>query len=181
MRVVIVPGYGDRADYLKKLSDRWLKRFGSELVIVPFGWSGEVASFDAKDLNFMDRIKSMGEVGIIGISAGASAALRAQQLLGDQVRKVVTVCGPVHASLMNKDTLHDKYSLLEQSLAKLQPKKIPAEDVLTLRPLYDELVPVQAMKLEGATDIRMKMIGHGPSILWAMYRHAQDMNNFLSE
>lgn len=179
MNIAIVPGYGDRLGYLERLTRNWPDRFGSQVSIVPFGWSGEAASFDEKDQKFLDTIQAMGEVGIVGISAGASAALRAKQAFLGQVTRVVTICGPVHLQHMKREKLHDKYPLLERSLELLSLDSLPAEDILTLRPLFDEVALVRAMAIDGAIDIRMKMVGHAASIAWGMYHHAADINDFL--
>ena len=180
MNIVIVPGYGDRVDYLHRTIRNWPDRFGNKAVVLPFGWSGEAAEYDKKNKKFLETIEKMGEVSIIGISAGASAALRAQHVFPERVGRIVTLCGPVRQDLMNKEMLRSKYPLLKRSLDDLALETVPGQDVLTLRPLYDGVVPVEAMIIPGAVDMRMKMIGHPTSIAWGMYHHAADMNRFLS-
>lgn len=180
MKIAVVPGYGDRVDYLKYLTKDWPRRFGNDVEIVPFGWSGDAAGFDDKDQAFLETIGSMGEVALIGISAGASAALRAKLKYPDVVMKIVTVCGPVDPELMDRNKLHEQYPLLELSLQKLSLEAIPVEDVMTLRPVYDGVVSTAAMYIEGAGDVRMRMVGHAASIAWGMYHHAKDINEFIN-
>lgn len=121
----------------------------------------------------------MGEVGIIGISAGASVAARALQVFPEVVKRVVTVCGPLDVAHMSENTLVEKYPLLKRSLDMLSIGDIKAEKVLTLRPLLDEVVSVRAMQLPGATDKRIAMIGHAISIAWGMFHYADEMHDFL--
>lgn len=180
MNVVIVPGYGDRADYLETASKGWQERFGLEPHVVVFGWSGEADSFDLKWEQFSRTIQDVGETAIIGISAGASVAIRAMQTYPDTVKKVVTICGPVHPERMNRDTLRNDYPVLERSLDRLSLSDLPAERVMTLRPLYDDVVNTKAMYIDGAVDKRMCMIGHPTSILWAMYVNASRMSRFIT-
>ncbi len=180
MRVVIVPGYGDRSDYLERAAQNWGERFGLEPEIVVFGWNGVGKSYDEKWNRFSQTIQEMGEVAIIGISAGASAAVRALQTHPDLVKKVITICGPVHKSLMNPKTLHNEYPVLEQSLERLTLKNLPSERVMTLRPLYDNVVDIEAMRIDGAHDKRMLVTHHTFSIVWAMYINANRMAKFIN-
>lgn len=180
MKVVIVPGYGDRADYLETATKNWQVRFGLEAEVVVFGWSGEAVSFDQKWQQFSKKIESNGPIAIIGISAGASVAIRTLLAYPAKVKKVVTICGPIYPKLMNPATLHQHYPVLERSLERLSLSGLPAERVLTLRPLYDNVVNTKAMLIDGARNKRMLIIGHPTSIIWAMYANAGRMARFIN-
>lgn len=180
MNVIVVPGYGDRSDYLETATKKWQKRYGLNPEIVVFGWSGEASSFDQKWEQFSRTVQGKEETAIIGISAGASVAIRAMQSYPEIVKKVVTICGPVHPERMNRTTLHKNYPVLERSLDQLSLDGLASERVMTLRPLYDNVVNTHAMRIDGAQDHRMKVVGHPTGILWAMYINASRMSRFIN-
>ncbi len=123
----------------------------------------------------------MGEVAVIGISAGASIALRSIQTYPHQVTHVVSLCGPVHPEHLNRQRLHGRYPLLERSLEQLSLENLSAERVMTLRPVYDEIFNTKSMKINGATDLRINMVGHATSIAWGVYRKASRIHDFIRE
>jgi hypothetical protein len=50
---------------------------------------------------------------------------------------------------------------------------------MTLRPLFDEVVSVNTVKIKGARNIRMATILHAPSIVWAMFTKGRVMTEFI--
>lgn len=180
MNVVIVPGYGDRSDYLKTASKTWSQRFGLEPDIFVFGWNGEAESFDEKWTQFSEYIEQLEDIAIIGISAGASVALRALQTYPNRVKKVVTICGPAHPEVMDLVKLRRDYPVLERSLDQLSLDGLPADRVLTLRPIYDDAVTTKAMIIDGAKNVQMNIAFHSVGIVWAMYVHARRIATFIN-
>lgn len=179
MKTIIIPGYGDRTDYLKPTLARWEKKFNCRPEVVIFGWDGEAGDYERRWSQFCEAIKPMGKIAIIGISAGASVGLRALQEFPNRVSKLITVCGPINSAHMSRQKLQSTYPLLERALDALDLPNAPADQVMTLRPLFDEVVSVDAMQLPGATDKRIAMIGHAPSIAWGMFHYARDMHDFF--
>lgn len=179
MNTIIIPGYGDTDRYIKHATKNWHARHGLDIQIHRFGWYGEADSYDEKWAAFEQRLLRVGETAIVGISAGASVALRALSEHPELVKKVITVCGPVDANKMNPDTLHNKYPLLERSLEHVQLSEVPGERVMTLRPLYDEVVNTQAMRLDNAVDKRIAVPFHATAIGWTVFTHGKQMADFI--
>ncbi|HSX23758.1 MAG TPA: alpha/beta hydrolase [Candidatus Saccharimonadales bacterium] len=181
MNVLIIPGYGDRQDYIDRTTRNWDKRYGIKPQVYVFGWNGEANSYEEKWQRFDEKLQQLHKTAIIGISAGASVAVRALQEHPDEITKVITVCGPVHADKMNPRTLHNRFPVLERSLEHLSLKGLEAKRVMTVRPMYDQLVPIDAMVIDGAQDVRLRMVRHIPSVLLGIFGYGKTMSNFIKE
>lgn len=175
MNTIIVPGYGDTTWYINlatKVTPGWRKLKPRVHV---FGWNGMADTYDAKWEAFDDQLNRMGETAIIGISAGASVALRALAEHPDKVKKVITICGPASDENLNLT----KYPLLEVSLGNLALSTISADRVMTMRPIFDDVVDIEAMAIEGAQDFSLPTNGHARSIAQAMFTQGNVMAEWI--
>lgn len=179
MNVLIIPGYGDRWDYIARATKHWPQKYDIQPEIYVFGWNGQADTYDQKWQQFDKKLQQLGDAAIIGISAGASVAVHALQKYPAKIRKVITVCGPVHADRMNPQTLHNKFPVLECALEDFSLNQLPADRVMTMRPYYDQLVPINAMMIEGAHDKRVTMMLHNLSILAALFGYSRTMAEFI--
>lgn len=179
MKTIIIPGYGDRFDYIERATKNWARNYDLEPEVYVFGWSGDPETYDANWREFDEVLQHIGVAAIIGISAGASVAARALQIYPEKIKKVVTICGPLHPEKMNPSTLHNKYPILERSLENISLENIDPDRVMTLRPLHDDVVSTEAMFLEGAHDKRIKTFGHAFTIGWTMFTKGETMANFI--
>lgn len=179
MNTLIIPGYGDERGYIDRAVRNWSQKYGIQPDVRVFGWFGAADDYEPNWERFDECLKQLGEVAIIGISAGASVGVRALQAYPDKIKKLITVCSLVDTSRMDLNKLHNRYPVLERSLQHISLKGLPAERIMTLRPLYDEVIPICDMKIEGAKDVRLPMIGHSPSLGLAMYGYARTMANFI--
>lgn len=179
MKTLIIPGYGDHRGYIDRAVRNWDKKYGMQPEVHVFGWQGDADTYEAKWQDFDDTLQQLGEVAIIGISAGASVGLRALQMYPNKITKVITVCGLVNSLEIDAVLLHSKYPVLERSLESFSQQGMAAKRVMTMRPVYDEIIPTKAMLIESAVDVRMPMLGHMPSILCAMYGYGKTMASFI--
>lgn len=177
-RLIIIPGYGDRVGYIYKLTKRWPRRFGVQVEVATFGWRGDPRTYQQKWQAFLDVLNKGEPATVLGISAGASVALRALQQQPQQVRGVISVCGPRTANFFNPKVLARDYPTLSDSLHALpsEPFKGP---ILTLRPLYDESVPTKAVTIQGARNVRMPFVFHAPSIVLALALYGRTICKFV--
>lgn len=180
MNVIIVPGYGDRTAYIEHATRNWIQKYDLKPVIYVIGWNNDVSNLEGKWKQLASLITNMDETAIIGISAGASVALRALQTYPDTVKKVITICGPVHKHMIHAKILHNRYPMLEESLDRFDLTNIDTTKVMTIRPIFDDAVTTKAMKIEGALDKRLTVAFHAIAILWAMYTQGSTISKFIN-
>ncbi len=148
MKTIIIPGYGDHRGYIDRATRNWGQNYGLQTDVHVFGWYGEADNYEENWRRFDEKLQQLGDVAIIGISAGASVGLRALQTYPDNIKKVITVCGLVDTKLMDPMKLHSKYPVLERSLESFSSEGLPPGRIMTMRPLYDEVVPIKAMTIK---------------------------------
>ena len=178
-RLIIIPGYGDRTGYIHRLTGSWLRRYGVEVEVVTFGWRGDSRSYDQKWQAFIAHLDRSNPAVVLGISAGASVALRALTEEPQKVLGVVSICGPWTGRYFHADVMHTQYPTLESSLAPLRPTKFPVNRILTFRPLYDETATTKAVSIEGAQNVRMPFAFHAVSIVLALVFYGQTISKFV--
>jgi carboxylesterase type B len=115
-------------------------------------------------------------VSLLGTSAGGSAVINAYAMRKEKIHKVINLCGRLkkgdrvfptleQASRTSK-SFYDSVIRCEEIL-----KNLTFEDykkILTLRPLFDELVPSSTVSVPGGRNILLPTIEHILSITLAM-------------
>ena len=104
--LIIIPGLGDDARWTKFLTRKWEKQYDIKPQIITFGWKGERKDFSTRFENMNskvdDFIQTENNVSILGISAGASAALNIIYPRRDKIKHMVSVCGRLRDSNIGK-------------------------------------------------------------------------------
>lgn len=162
-QLVIVPGLGDRGHLYQLFRPLWVL-LGYDVHIVVFGWERSGASFVAARQQFLQRITALGEVEIIGVSAGGTAALHALLAHPEVVRRVVTVCTPY-----TLPASWNRNQLLLESVRDVDPRFRQADAalkrrVLSVHAVYDQRVPGRLSRPRGVRAVGLPTLGHGPSI-----------------
>lgn len=184
-QVIIVPGLGDRTDYIERVTQNWPQRYSLEPAVYAFGWYDPAESYDQKQTELktkIDELTELGQVSIIGISAGGSLAVNVLDRYPDQIACAVNICGLVR--IRDKDQSSERFvrsPLLRKSVEEVSTHKILSDRIMTLRPLFDGIVATENVPIEGAQNIRMRTALHGFSIMWALWRRAESMTNFIHE
>jgi len=173
------------------LTRDWDERYGLTPHVVRFGWRGQVDDFAPRLGRLGDYIDGLvaagGQVSLLGTSAGASAVLNAFFARRDDIRSVVSVCGRLRAgdgvypSLDQSRNRHlFKPSVLgcDEGISRLTPAD--KAKILTIRPLFDELVPVTTMTIAGATNRRILAVEHMVGIYLALSVYARLIVDFLA-
>jgi pimeloyl-ACP methyl ester carboxylesterase len=110
---------------------------------------------------------------LVGYSAGASAAINALSANKEKVQRVILICGKIQ----NLDKINDSYFKLNPKFGgsvELLKKSLPDLDaeqrakVLSIRPIFDETVPVKDTIIQGAKNKRVFMVGHVPTIAYCL-------------
>lgn len=188
MNVVIVPGYGDGTDYIKKLTSKWPDKYGIDPLIYPFGTvdeSGELAppeNYDDRWQAFEKVIQPLGPTAVIGISFGVGIAARALQDHPEIVTKSVFISGPHKLSDLKMHVVNSSYKMLNKSLPAFDPNTLPVEKIMTIRPWADNVIPPNIVAIDGATNLRVPgipLVGHGAGIAAAFLFRSKAMTDFI--
>lgn len=168
--IIFVPGLGDSNSLLN-----WLvKRFEKDEFVVfihPAPWESKSESFKEKLKRLVSVIDELkGEVYLFGISAGGSLVLNAYLQRKSQITGVVNLFGRLKSSgvpslnLAAKDYAAFKESVL--TFEKLEPTLTSSDrkKILTMKALFDEIVPVSTMSLRDSTNLQIPTIEHNLSI-----------------
>lgn len=189
--LVVVPGLGGENRWFGIIVDSW-EKYGFTTHICDIGWrDGERFQPKLQRLiKIIDDLRSDGNiVSLVGTSAGGSAVLNAFCDRRDKVYRVVNICGRLRAGkkvfpsleIASRTSTSFKESVLlfekrESCLTKKDKSKI-----LTMRALFDEIVPASTTILPGATNIQILSIEHILSIIMAMTIYIRPMIKFLKE
>ena len=185
--IIYVPGLGDhRPDTQIKLLKRWQKH-GAEVHFFHLGWA-DSELFSAKLTRLTSLIdetyKQNGRVSLVGVSAGAGAAINGYMERSHKISGVVFICGKILGySNVNQSYFKTNpafsYSLrlTQQNLDKLVPKD--KAKMLSIKPILDETVPVSATQIPGVADKTIFSFFHVPSIFLALTVYKKTTLNFL--
>ena len=189
--LIIIPGLGDDARYTKFITKNWEKNHGIKVTVMNFGWSGNddkfQKRFDAIDKKIEKFLQENKNVSLLGISAGGSAVINLYSKRKDQIEKVICVCGRLRDPNIGRMWNHRKKDLgvftqsvrlAEKNIEKLNEKDL--EKFLTIRPIYDDVVPVRTMTLNGAKNKKVNAIQHMISIFLIMTRYSSISAKFIN-
>lgn len=167
-QLIFVPGLGDRGRLFGLFRPLWTL-FGYDVHIVVFGWERAGMSFATARGRFLERIDALsGEVHIIGVSAGGTAAVHALLERPSVVARVVTVCTPYTLPRGQESN-----ELLIQSVRELEPRFARMTNDLKRRVLsvygaHDRRVSAALSQPHGVRAVRLPTAGHGLSIALAL-------------
>jgi carboxylesterase type B len=154
-------------------------------------WQGKEKDFERKlekVVALIDTYCADGyTVSLLGTSAGGSAVVNAFAMRKDKIHRVINVCGRLRkgenvfptlekASLTSK-SFYDSIIQCENNLKTLSPRE--CQQILTFRPLFDELVPSSTVSVPGAKNIILPTIAHILSISIAMTVFSKKIAEFV--
>ena len=186
--VIYIPGIGDNKPYYQPQLINFWRFYGIKVHYHPVIWRSQDEDWTSK-LNkiskLIDELYQQGfRVSLVGVSAGASAALNAYAADKRKIRGIVYICG----KLKHPETISKRYyqrnPAFKSSLAEAQLniEKLSDEDkskMLNLRPLYDQTVPVSHTEISGVRRLRMLSVYHVPSIFIAITLYGPLIAKFI--
>jgi len=193
--IIYVPGLNDDRflnSHLIDLLPYFWKRYGYEVFIVRPAWK-KGKTFSPKLKLIIDKIDELSKSGyaitLFGQSAGGAAVLNAFTERKSKVNHVINICGrlkkgiEVHPSLeiaaKGNPAFADSVLLFEtQNEKKLT--KADRKKVLTIKPLWDGVVPSTTVALAGATNITIPIIQHSIGGIAALTLFSKKIVSFLS-
>lgn len=180
MKTYVMPGYGDRSDYLKLSTWNWKLKYGIEREVVVFGWNGRVETAPNKLEAFEQKLLAEPEpVNFVAISASGSPALYAKQKYPEKVGRITLICSPVHQKKMNQDTLHNDYPILEYVLGKITLDGLPKDDIRIYYSPDDTVAPQEAVLIEGVDSRPIGHANHALTIGHVMFTRSGEIAHFL--
>lgn len=175
LHFIYIPGLGD-----KNILNTWFLRFWElyriSYEVVGMPWYDKSEEFSIKLQRVLDRIdiarKNKKNVVLLGVSAGASAALNAYCQRRNDILAVINVCGRLREGkgvLPTLDFAARKGPAFKESVLRAEKNgksltKKDKEKMLTIRPLYDEIVPSSTVAINGARNIVIPCFEHVFSI-----------------
>jgi pimeloyl-ACP methyl ester carboxylesterase len=185
--VLLLPGLGDhRSKVLLKLIKHW-PLLGVVVHFQPLAWNDE-EPWSSKLTRITRRIDELseryGKIGLIGISAGASAAVNAYTERPQAIDKLVFICGKLTGPEAVNPRYYRQNTAFKHSLYDAQPKirQLTAKDkakMLSVRPLQDNIVAVKYTKINGVRQMVMLSAGHILSIGLALTAYSPLIARFF--
>ncbi len=159
--IIYIPGLSDQRKSYELVVNRW-SLYGIIPHVYRVGWNDE-ESFKPKLkrlISFINGFLDKGDiVSLIGASAGGSVALNAL-IEQPKINAVVNLCGRLRAgknvfptlkvASKNSSSFRESVMLFESREPKMT--KSLRQKVLTLTPIWDEIVPKPTVFLNGATN-----------------------------
>jgi pimeloyl-ACP methyl ester carboxylesterase len=184
---IIIPGLGE-IERFRLLTSHW-RKYHVGPVHHRIGWHGS-EHFETGLGRILARIDSFSTTGtkvsLIGCSAGGSAALNAFLERKNTVHKVISLCGWLRVGEHRKyleRLKHISASFVESvTLLDRRENELSSEDrakIMTVRPIFDELVASDVVTLDGARNIRLPVPGHTLGIVSGLTIFSRQLIEFI--
>ena len=186
--VIYIPGLSDHRKSYELVINRW-SLYGIIPHVYRVGWhDGESFKPKLKRLiNFINDFLNKGDiVSLVGASAGGSVALNVL-IEQPKINAVVNLCGRLRAgknvsptlkvASKNSSSFRESVMLFESREPKMT--KHLRQKVLTLTPIWDEIVPKPTVFLSGATNKILPSVEHMLSGFLGMTFFSPMMMSFI--
>lgn len=187
---IIIPGLGNGITRHEFIVKGW-RKFGIITHIFDARWRIEEKGFQPKldrALKLVDSLISKNsKISIVGNSAGSSFALNILGERKNKIDKVIVNCGRIRDGdwpwftfdQATKSSPSFKESVLRAQKLEKSLTKNDRQKILTLRPLFDEVVPPFTVPVKGAKNEITPSIEHGVSIVLNMTLYKKKIIDFI--
>lgn len=178
MLVFIIAGIGDHTSYIQKRTDDWNSKFGLEPIVLNFGWRGDYKKNYEKLMQLIIKRAGREQFALVGISAGASIAIRLSAELANEIN-AVTICGRTTRGgfQLTRFKPHPAYwESVDQLISSNTNSKI-----LVIKPLFDEIVSTKHMDYKDAQTLTVPYLFHIPSIFLILSRQSDKIAMFIND
>ena len=188
--VIIIPGLGNGVTKHEWATNSW-KKFGIIPHVFDAKWKIEENGFQPKlnsTLKLVDSLTNKNsKISIVGNSAGSSFALNLFGERKKQISHVVINCGRVRDGdwpwftfdQATESSLSFKESVLRAQKLEKTFTNNDRQKILTLRPLFDEVVPPFTVPIPGAKNLITLSIEHSLSIALNMTLFKKQIIDFI--
>ncbi|MDO8609903.1 MAG: hypothetical protein Q7R95_05105 [bacterium] len=188
--IIIIPGLDDNEFNTNLIAKLWTKIYKVQVVPYFMYWKNK-EDFDTKLQKLIQKIDEFYyqgfKISLVGTSAGGSVAINVFCKRKYKIHKVINVCGRLKKGknvfpsleLASRSFHSFKESVLmcEKNINRLS--KVDKQKILTIQPLYDEIVPISLITIEGVKNIRIFSIEHMLSIFLSMTIYSKMIIDFL--
>ena len=185
--VIYIPGLGDKRSYGQDKGIKLLRLAGLSPHYFPLGWAKKETldvKLDRLEKKVRELLAKGDKVSLIGVSAGASAALRLYAKM-PEIDKVVLISGKVYSPEIISKKIYDFNPDFKQSvfgldviINQLRRKKL-IKNIMSLRSLRDRSVPRQDSFLDGATHRNIVAFSHSTAIFVALLFYFPAIARFI--
>jgi len=170
--IIYIPGLGDHRSRGQRAATWLWQLYGVRTEIVRMEWRVAVP-FETKLSRLLTRIDDLHAAGysvsLVGVSAGAGAAVNAFARRQDVVSRVVCICGKLRNPETISSQTYRKNPAFAESMQLLPASLLGVADdtrrrILSIRPLADTSVPPQDTIIPGAVTKTIPTSGHVLSI-----------------
>ncbi len=177
--VIVIPGLGNGISKHIWATEGW-RKFGISPYIFDAKWKVEENGFQLKMQRALKLVDSLtGQyswISIVGNSAGSSFALNIFGERKKQIHKIVINCGRTREgdwpwftfSQAAKSSPSFRESVLKAQQLEKTFTKADRKKILTIRPIFDEVVPYFTVPINGAKNEIIPSIEHVISISLTM-------------
>ncbi|MDB5161365.1 MAG: hypothetical protein JWO96_745 [Candidatus Saccharibacteria bacterium] len=173
--IIYLPGLGDHDSRLKNGQKALLKKWekaGVTTHFQPINWAdGELFEPKLQRVNtLIDELASKSHrISLVGVSAGASAAVNVYTQRKSEISGIVYICGKLMGSINIDPKYYRRNPAFRGSLsqAQINIKKLTREDkeqMLSLHPFFDEVVAIEDTKVPGVITKTIPFFFHAPTI-----------------
>jgi len=187
--VIYIPGLGDMAArnrYSENVGLKPWKLLGLNTYYFPLSWADK-EPFEPKFKRLLakiDQLQGQGnQVSLVGVSAGASAAINAYAQRKD-LNAVVLICGKIQNPqtvnrhyYIDNPAFEDSLATVAQSLESLGKKE--RAHIMSIHPIWDNTVPVKDTKIDGTKTKTVPVFGHIPGIFYSVTVASPAIAKFL--
>lgn len=189
--IIIVPGLGDNVSKTQFWINHWPKDEGLTFELWSANWEEYEDTFSDKYNRLLKKVKNLKreykDISLIGISAGASLVANIYANNPTLIHKIVNICGRLKMkkrgfptlewiTFRNLNYIHSVYEF-EKNEKKLNETE--RKQIMILTGIYDELVPVSTIYLNGAENKYIPFIGHNFCITLSLTVFKSTILDFL--
>lgn len=170
--ILFIPGLGDdnSVDLQKKLIKRWNKNGGELTVFYPKWHTDE--SYDDKYKRLLTTF-GPNKFTVVAASAGTSLAITLLKDKPEHIESLKLIAGKFRSAdkigpnyRKRAVALYDAVLASEQALGHLDASQ--KAKITSYRSIFDGVIPTSEMKIKGANNKLMPIIGHVPSIAYKL-------------
>jgi len=188
--VIIIPGLGNNVPFHIWATNSW-KKYGIIPHVFDTRWKTEEKGFSEKlerAIKLIDSVSGKNsKISLVGNSAGSSFALNLFGERKNKISRVIINCGRVRDGDWPWFTFNQATALspsFKESVLNAQEleKNFTSGDrkkMLTLRPLFDEVVPPSTVPIQGATNKITPFVEHGLCIALNMTLFKKQIIDFI--
>jgi predicted peptidase len=185
--VLYIPGVSDHKDIFQQRALKSWDKFNLDVRFIKVNWYDNEPFKDKlkRIIQLVDELSVKGStISLVAASAGCSMAINVYQMRKNKINSIVFICGKmVNPNNIQSHYKRDNPSFLESVIeSDKNIKKLTARDkekILTIHPLYDEVVNKRDGIIAGARNETLVAVGHAIGIISAISIYKRVSINFI--